>query len=60
MLDDHGFEIYENNAFPQAYLLTIRTFGTWLHGARVSRWVETERIFMVRQLFHQTRLSKSG
>jgi REP element-mobilizing transposase RayT len=32
MLDDYGFEIYENNEFPLAYLLTFRTFGTWLHG----------------------------
>ncbi len=32
MLDDYGFEIYENNEFPLAYLITIRTFGTWLHG----------------------------
>jgi REP element-mobilizing transposase RayT len=32
MLDDHGFEIYEENEFPCAYLLTFRTFGTWLHG----------------------------
>ncbi len=32
MLDDHGFEICENNDFPLAYLITIRTFGTWLHG----------------------------
>lgn len=32
MLDDHGFEIYEENAFPIAYLLTFRTYGTWLHG----------------------------
>ena len=32
MLDDHGFEIYEESAFPIAYLLTFRTFGTWLHG----------------------------
>lgn len=32
MLDDHGFEIYEENAFPIAYLLTFRTFGTWPHG----------------------------
>ena len=32
MLDDHGFEIYEQNPFPIAYLLTFRTFGTWLHG----------------------------
>lgn len=32
MLDDYGFEIYENNQFPLAYLLTFRTFGTWLHG----------------------------
>ena len=32
MLDNHGFEIYENNDFPLAYLITIRTFGTWLHG----------------------------
>jgi REP element-mobilizing transposase RayT len=32
MLDDHGFEVFENNSFPQAYLLTIRTFGTSLHG----------------------------
>ena len=32
MLDDHGFEAYEENEFPLAYLLTFRTFGTWLHG----------------------------
>lgn len=32
MLDDYGFEIYEENDFPIAYLLTFRTFGTWLHG----------------------------
>ncbi len=32
MLDDYGFEIYENNEFPLAYLITIRTYGTWLHG----------------------------
>ena len=32
MLDDHGFEIYEENSFPIAYLITFRTFGTWLHG----------------------------
>lgn len=32
MLDDYGFEIYEENKFPLAYLITIRTFGTWLHG----------------------------
>lgn len=34
MLDDHGFEIYEENPFPIAYLLTFRTYGTWLHGNR--------------------------
>ncbi len=32
MLDDYGFEIYENSDFPLAYLITVRTFGTWLHG----------------------------
>jgi REP element-mobilizing transposase RayT len=32
MLDEYGFEIYEENKFPLAYLITIRTFGTWLHG----------------------------
>jgi hypothetical protein len=32
MLDDHGFEIYENNTFPIAYLITFRTYGTWHHG----------------------------
>jgi REP element-mobilizing transposase RayT len=32
MLDDYGFETYEDNEFPLAYLITIRTFGTWLHG----------------------------
>jgi hypothetical protein len=32
MLDDYGFEIYEENTFPLAYLITLRTFGTWLHG----------------------------
>jgi REP element-mobilizing transposase RayT len=32
MLDDHGYEIYEQEPFPLAFLLTIRTFGTWLHG----------------------------
>ena len=24
--------MYEENEFPLAYLLTFRTFGTWLHG----------------------------
>ncbi|MBS1790237.1 MAG: hypothetical protein JST85_21105 [Acidobacteria bacterium] len=32
MLDDYGFELFEQNEFPLAYLITIRTFGTWLHG----------------------------
>ena len=32
MLDDYGFEIYEENEFPIAYLITFRTYGTWLHG----------------------------
>ncbi|MGH9949773.1 MAG: transposase [Pyrinomonadaceae bacterium] len=32
MLDEYGFEIYEENEFPVAYLLTFRTYGTWLHG----------------------------
>jgi len=32
MLDDHGFEFYENNTFPIAYLITFRTYGTWHHG----------------------------
>ncbi len=36
MLDDYGFEIYEENPFPLAYLLTIRIYGTWLHGDK--RW----------------------
>jgi hypothetical protein len=25
-------ETYEENEFPIAYLLTVRTYGTWLHG----------------------------
>ena len=32
MLDDYGFDFYEENEWPLAYLLTFRTFGTWLHG----------------------------
>ncbi len=32
MLDEHGYELYEQEEFPLAYLLTFRTFGTWLHG----------------------------
>ncbi len=31
-LDDHGFELFETNDFPLAYLITFRTYGTWLHG----------------------------
>lgn len=31
-VDDHGFPLWEENSFPLAYLLTFRTFGTWLHG----------------------------
>ena len=36
MLDDQGYEYFEQNPFPLAYLLTFRTFGTWLHGDE--RW----------------------
>ena len=32
MLDEYGFEKFEENTYPLAYLLTFRTFGTWLHG----------------------------
>jgi REP element-mobilizing transposase RayT len=32
MLDEFGFEEYEENEFPLAYLITIRTYGTWFHG----------------------------
>ncbi len=32
LLDDYGFETYEENRFPIAYLLTFRTYGTWHHG----------------------------
>ena len=32
MLDDYGFEIYEENPYPIAYLLTFRTYASWLHG----------------------------
>jgi REP element-mobilizing transposase RayT len=32
MWDDDGYEVYEENEFPLAYLLTFRTYGTWLHG----------------------------
>jgi REP element-mobilizing transposase RayT len=31
-LDDYGYEKYEENEYPLAYLITIRTYGTWLHG----------------------------
>jgi len=31
MFDEYGFEIYEENAFPSAYLLTFRTYATWLY-----------------------------
>ena len=31
-LDEYGFEEWEENAFPLAYLITFRTFGTWLPG----------------------------
>ena len=31
-LDDHGFPRFEQNEFPIAYLITFRTYGTWLHG----------------------------
>ena len=31
-LDDYGLETFEENQFPLAYLITFRTYGTWLHG----------------------------
>ena len=31
-LDEYGYETWEENTFPLAYLLTFRTFGTWLPG----------------------------
>lgn len=32
MLDEYGFELYEENDYPQGYLITFCTYGTWLHG----------------------------
>jgi hypothetical protein len=31
-LDEYGYEVWKENTFPLAYLLTFRTYGTWLHG----------------------------
>ncbi len=31
-MDEYGFEKFEHNEFPLAYLITFRTYGTWLHG----------------------------
>lgn len=31
-LDDYGYPKWDDNVFPIAYLITFRTFGTWLHG----------------------------
>lgn len=31
-IDDYGYPVWDDNSFPLAYLLTFRTFGTWLHG----------------------------
>lgn len=31
-IDDYGYPVLEDNSFPLAYLLTFRTYGTWLHG----------------------------
>jgi REP element-mobilizing transposase RayT len=32
MIDDYGFDEFETNEFPLAYFITIRSYGTWLHG----------------------------
>jgi hypothetical protein len=29
---DYFRENWDDNEFPLAYLITVRTFGTWLHG----------------------------
>ncbi len=31
-LDEYGYEVWDENTLPLAYLITFRTFGTWLHG----------------------------
>lgn len=31
-LDEYGFPRFEQSEFPIAYLITFRTYGTWLHG----------------------------
>ncbi len=32
MIDNYGFDEFETNDFPLAYLITLRTYGTWLQG----------------------------
>ena len=50
-LDPYGFEKYEENAFPIAYLITFRTFGNWLHGdERGSMQRSRDRRFMTVKL----------
>ena len=43
MLDEYGFEQFEQNSFPLAYLITFSTYGTWLHGDDRADSGETER-----------------
>jgi REP element-mobilizing transposase RayT len=32
LTDSEEFDRYDENAFPLAYLITVRTYATWLHG----------------------------
>ena len=62
MLDEYGFEIYEESEFPLAYLLTFRTYGTWLMRRKGIRSTGTEEClrnaYMPDKIFHGTMKSE--
>jgi REP element-mobilizing transposase RayT len=58
-VDDHGHEVWEENTYPLAYLITFRTFGTWLHGdQRTSVKRDGFNVYATRRFQPNERLEK--
>ena len=52
MTNSHIFDEFEENEFPLAYLLTVRTYGTWLHGDQRTSFRRTRETKTQRKLIY--------
>src|SRR5258707_2268858 len=56
---NHLMRDFDDNEFPLAYLITLRTYGTWLHGDERGSMDRKHNVYGTSKIAPNSRLNKS-